>query len=387
VENTFFYNELPRLEHSVSEILDRPHAFKRIPSDWHIVITDIKDSTKAVNEGLSEVVNLIASGSIIAALNIASEAKVDIPFFFGGDGATMIIPLQLLAETMAALVLHQTNVLEEFDLDLRVGNFPVSNIYTALKELKIAKVRMNSLFSIPIILGNGLQFAENYIKSNYTSLETKSEENAALRLAGMECRWNKIPPPSTSDEVICLLVDALDESKQAMVFKSVLDKIEVIYGSHQKRNPVSIPKLQLNTRLKRIKTELRTRKLDYSLKELFFAWMQTFIGKFWYLTSKSGHKYLTELVQLSDIFVLDGRINMIISGHAEKRKLLLNFLEEEEKTGKLIFGIHISKESIISCYVRNRKADHVHFIDGDAGGYTQAAKVLKRKIIERGRNE
>jgi len=71
---------------------------------------------------------------------------------------------------------------------------------------------------------------------------------------------------------------------------------------------------------------------------------------------------------------------MVISGSSEKRKLLVAFLEEEEKMGKLIFGFHSSKESIISCYVRNRKANHIHFVDGGAGGYTQAASMLKIKI-------
>ncbi|WP_417786530.1 DUF3095 family protein [Tenacibaculum sp.] len=55
-----------------------------------------KGSTAAVESGYSELVNLIASGSIIAALNIASKYEIDIPFFFGGDGATLLVPSVLL---------------------------------------------------------------------------------------------------------------------------------------------------------------------------------------------------------------------------------------------------------------------------------------------------
>jgi hypothetical protein len=380
MENYFFYNELPNHELSVSELLDKPNAFKRIPEDWLVVITDIKNSTSTVNEGLSEIVNLIATGSIIAALNIASEAKVDIPFFFGGDGATVLLPPLLLQETMAALIAHQSNVKEEFDIDLRVGSFPVFNIYEASNELKIAKVRVNALFSIPIVLGNGLQIAERYIKANYTTPDTLSKDNAALRLEGMECRWNKIPPPNNADEVVCLLVVALKESEQATVFKGVLDTIEAMYGPHTTRNPISIPKLKLNVRLHKIKNELRMRSLNYSIKELLKSWISTIIGKLWYLPSMAGQKYLAELVQLSDIFVLDGRINMVISGQPDQRIRLITFLEEEQKSGKLIYGIHVSEESIISCYVRNRNAEHIHFVDGGTGGYTKAASMLKVKL-------
>lgn len=379
MENTFFYNELKSHDKSVREVLDKPEFFNSIPIDWHVIITDIKNSTNAVNAGLSELVNLIATGSIIAALNIASDSKVDIPFFFGGDGATMLVPESLLDKTMAALVAHQANVKDEYNIALRVGSLSVAAVYKVQKELKMAKVRVNSLFAIPVVLGNGLHFAENSIKSDSNSIATNPSD-LDLRLEGMECRWNKIPPPKTSDEVLCLLVDALNESEQAIVFKRVLDSIENIYGPHQKRNPISIPKLQLNARLKRIKMELRTKKLKYGFMELLVTWVETIIGKIWYLSSNSGQKYLTELVQLSDIFVMDGRINMVISGHSKKRKLLVDFLEEEEKNGKLIFGIHVSKESIISCYVRNRKEDHIHFVDGGTGGYTQAAVMLKSKI-------
>lgn len=380
MESHLFYNQLSVYEGSVSALLARPEAFERVPSDWYIVITDIKNSTRAIDDGLSQIVNLIATGSIVAALNIASVAKVDIPFFFGGDGATLILPSVLLEETMAALEVHRSNIREEFDIDLRVGSFAVTQIYAEANELKIAKVRVNTLFSIPIVLGNGLQVAEVYIKSNYRSPDSGPQNGAMLRLEGMECRWNKIPPPAASDEVVCLLVDAVQDVDQALVFKGVLDKIEAIYGPHQSRNPISVPKLKLNTSLQQIRTELRTRTLRHGLPELFRDWLITLFGKIWYFPRKSGQRYLAELVQLSDIFVLDGRINMVISGPSENRKPLVDFLEEEEKQGRLIFGIHISKESIISCYVRNRKADHIHFVDGGAGGYTKAATMLKQKI-------
>lgn len=385
MENTLFYNQLPIYSDSLSTLLGRPELFQRVPTDWYVVLTDIKNSTRAVDGGLSQVVNLIATGSIVAALNIASEAKIDIPFFFGGDGATLLIPEVLLQDIMAALHTHRSNVRDEFDLDLRVGSFPVSRIYQDGIGLNIAKVRMNALFAIPLVLGSGLQRAEQHIKSNYSSPERGAASEMPLRLEGMECRWNKIPPPKNSDEVICLLIDALQEQEQASVFKQVLDCVERIYGPHQRRNPISVPQLKLNGRLGNLRTELRARTGAYGLGNLLRDWTITLFGKFWYFRGKAGQQYLAELVQLSDILVVDGRINMVISGPSESRKPLIDFLEEQERQGKLIFGIHASTESIISCYVRNRKADHIHFVDGGAGGYTKAATMLKQKGKNRNR--
>ncbi len=379
-----FYNNLQSHEQSVNDVLCQPKAFSQIPEDWYVIVTDIKNSTVAVKNGLFEIVNLIATGSIIATLNIASKEKIDIPFFFGGDGATLLVPPTLIEEMMDALILHQNNIKEEFNIDLRVGNMPVSTIYESGSKLKIAKVKITSLFAIPIVLGSGLQFAEKVIKSKHAIFQQLNNTGAQLNLEGMECRWNKVSPPKNSKEVVCLLISAVNELDQAVVFKKILDKAEAIYGSHKQRNPISLQRLKLNTRIQKIKTELKMRSPKFGFLEFLKNWIYLIIGKYWYLPSKSGQKYLNELVQLSDIFVLDGRINMIISGNPAQRDKLTAFLDSMENNGNIIYGIHVSRESIISCYVRNRNAQHIHFVDGGNGGYTMAAILLKEKMKRRG---
>ena len=90
--------------------------------------------------------------------------------------------------------------------------------------------------------------------------------------------------------------------------------------------------------------------------------------------------YLASLVDMSDILVIDGRINTVISGNARQRELLVIALNKIEKVGEIIYGLHVSKESVMSCYVRNMDDRHIHFIDGAEGGYTKAAGLLKHKI-------
>lgn len=85
-----FYSELPLNEISVNELVADTKLFFPVPDDWQVVMTDVKGSTQAVKDGLHQVVNLVATGSIIAGLNIARKANTTIPFFFGGDGATLL---------------------------------------------------------------------------------------------------------------------------------------------------------------------------------------------------------------------------------------------------------------------------------------------------------
>lgn len=383
MKDHLFYTKLPNHQQSAKELLSQMEVFQRIPKDWYIVVTDIKGSTAAVESGYSELVNLIASGSIIAALNIASKYEIDIPFFFGGDGATLLVPSVLLGETMEALSLHKENIKKEFAINLRVGNRSVSYVYENNQELKIAKARVNTLHTIPIVLSNGLHFAENAIKSNDKELSVADPSKASLDLNGMECRWNKIPPPENSNEVVTLLVDALIESEQASVFQNVLEKTDEIYGSLTHRNPISIPKLKLNFDYKRIKTELKASNQKLGIINFLTVWVMGVIGKYYYLPNSKGKAYLNELIQLSDILVIDGRINMVISGTTKQRQLLIDYLDGLEKDKRIIYGIHVSNESIMSCYVRDRNAKHIHFVDGGSSGYTRAAKVLKEKIQHR----
>lgn len=52
-----------------------------------------------------------------------------------------------------------------------------------------------------------------------------------------------------------------------------------------------------------------------------------------------------------------------------------------ERNHEILYGIYVSGESVMSCYVRDLEDDHIHFVDGAEGGYTAAAAVLKEKIF------
>src|SRR5687768_518763 len=213
--NDMFYSRLPVNEISLSDLLTEDHLFYKVPDNWYVVITDVKKSTQAVDEGLHETVNLLATGSIVAVLNIAYKARLTVPFFFGGDGATFIIPPTILDAAIQALVIHQQNTQRNFKLLLRVGTVAVADIYKEGHELNISKLRTAQLFSIPVLLGDGLTYAEKIIKGEDYKLTPVRTTTEDLDLAGMQCRWDKIKPPQNYDEVVSLLVTAREGVKQA----------------------------------------------------------------------------------------------------------------------------------------------------------------------------
>jgi Protein of unknown function (DUF3095) len=378
--NDLFYSRLPVNEIPLSDLLTEEHLFYKVPGNWYVVITDVKKSTKAVEQGLHETVNLVATGSIVAVLNIAYKANITVPFFFGGDGATFIIPSSILDSTLDALTIHQENTKRSYDLTLRVGSVPVDHIYKEAHALQLSKLRTSKLFSIPVLLGDGLSHAEKLIKGEDYMLSTVTKKGEELDLTGMQCRWDKIKPPQNYDEVVSLLVTACDNEKQATVFKKVIDTLDEIYGEQEKRKPISVPMLKLKATLEKISQEMRVKFGGLKPAYLLHRWITTLLGYFYFRTKK-GKKYLLQLVDMSDTLIIDGKINTVISGTSSQREKLQAALNELENDGHIKYGLYVSKESVMSCYVRNMNEDHIHFVDGAEGGYTKAAGMLKRKFV------
>ncbi|MGZ8522866.1 MAG: DUF3095 domain-containing protein [Chitinophagaceae bacterium] len=378
--NDMFYSKLPVNEISLSELLTEDHLFYKVPDNWHVVITDVKSSTQAVKEGLHETVNLLATGSIVAVLNIVYKYRLTVPFFFGGDGATFIIPPSILDAAIKALVMHQQNTQRNFNLVLRVGTVPVADIYKDGHELNITKLRAAHLFSIPVLLGDGLTYAEKIIKGEDYILATSGSTHEELDLAGMQCRWDKIKPPQNSNEVVSLLVVAGDGVRQADAFKKVIDRLDEIYGAPDNRKPISIPMLKLKATMEKIGLEMRVRFNGLRPFYLLGNWIKSLLGYFYFQTKK-GKEYLHQLVDMSDTLVIDGKINTVISGTSQQRNLLETELDKLEQDGDISYGLYVSIESVMSCYVRSLNENHIHFVDGAEGGYTKAAGMLKRKIL------
>ncbi|HTL10469.1 MAG TPA: DUF3095 family protein, partial [Chitinophagaceae bacterium] len=120
-----FYTQLPVSRLPLPQLLLREDLFAAVPESWHVILTDIKKSTSAVQTGLHENVNLVATGSIVTVLNIAFKLSLAVPIFFGGDGASFIVPSSLMKLVMPALAAYQQRTRENFNLELRIGQVAV----------------------------------------------------------------------------------------------------------------------------------------------------------------------------------------------------------------------------------------------------------------------
>ena len=51
-----------------------------------------------------------------------------------------------------------------------------------------------------------------------------------------------------------------------------------------------------------------------------------------------------------------------------------------DSAGEIHHGLHICAKSLMSCCGRDRRNEHIYFIDGIGGGYRLVATVLKKKL-------
>ena len=384
-----FYNKLIRHKIPLRLLLKDERLFTPVPKHWHIIVTDVENSTEAIKDGRHNDVNLAATGSIITVLNTIKShqnpkekepSPLIIPYFFGGDGATFLIPKNLLEEVLMALNNYRIHIKKTLGLTLRVGSKEVNALYNEGYTIKIAKLKLNSDLTVPIVLGLGLKVAEKHIKKEFIDFNSYKKVEK-VNLEGMQCRWDMIPPPITDNKIVCLLINCEQEKNQIKIFENIMNCITDSFGPLEERRPISSIRLRLDLTVEKIRKEMYARLGKYNWIYLMKNWFLTSIGGYYFKFFKSGKEYLKSVSQLSDTLMVDGAINTIITGNQDNIDRLIFKLDEMENAGHIKYGIHITYASIMSCFVNDMKKNHIHFVDATEGGYTSAANMYKKKLL------
>ncbi|NEO74063.1 DUF3095 domain-containing protein [Moorena sp. SIO3H5] len=384
----FFYANLPLLENFI-DITDS-RKFKSVPRDWYVVITDIMGSTQAIESGCYKEVNLLGASSIAAVLNIAGN--LDIPFVFGGDGATLLIPPSLFGPTREALLATSQLAREEFGMELRVGAVPMSEIRVNDYDVKVAKLKVSDNSYQAIFTGDGLSYATELIKHPNTShlyLYQHLINKAKADFSNLECPWQDIP--SKYGETISLIVKATSNQGDLanLTYREIIEKIDTIYGTEDVLNPVdeNYFKLGFNAQKLRVKTWLyaQSSKLSHKMLYFFKIWFKNILD--WLLMTLKVKfpdgdwgAYKRNAIAATDYRKFDDMLRMVIAGNEAQRKQLTDYLEKNYQQGKLVYGLHISDRALMTCLVFEHHGRQVHFVDGADGGYAVAAKDMKDRL-------
>lgn len=385
-----FYSELPLLDNFI-KIADLAN-FVDVPDDWYIVVTDIRGSTKAIEAGKYKEVNLLGACSIAAVLNVAG--KTEIPFVFGGDGASLLICPSLLPAAKIALLATKQMAKTEFNMDLRVGAVPVKVVVAANFPVKIAKFKVSENYSQAVFSGGGLTRAAELIKDQvagkiYKFKNKKNGVSPTADFSGLECRWQDIP--SKYGEIVTLLVMVREDFGQQSheFYRKIIKKIEYIYGKENSLNPIDSENLKLTLNSAKLikETLVRASNASWLDRQMYLSKIQleTALGSLLMNLKVKTEEldwgvYKDIAIAATDYRKFDDMLRMVISGNEWRRKKLTRYLERNYREGKLVYGLHVADRALMTCLVFERNGQQVHFIDGADGGYALAAKDMKQRM-------
>ncbi|HIM08686.1 MAG TPA: DUF3095 family protein, partial [Gammaproteobacteria bacterium] len=204
-----FYADLP-VTKEFSKIADLS-SYIPLPDDWSTVISDVKNSTVAINRGEYKAVNITGVSVITSVLNVLRPLSV--PYIFGGDGCSLCVPNHVLDVVRDALFATKAMSLTQFGLELRIGIVPISAIRKAGFDILVGKSQVSEHYTQAAFAGAGLEYAENLIKNdaNETEFRIESANIVQADYSGLECRWENIP--SQHGETISLIVKAKADNK------------------------------------------------------------------------------------------------------------------------------------------------------------------------------
>ena len=376
-----FYHKLKPLVH-FRNITDEEY-FLPLPEDWLVIITDVIGSTQAIEEGRYRDVNIVGIAGLVAVKNALGGA--DFPYIFGGDGVSMLLPASLKDKAEQALLSMQHLATQNFNLGLRVGVIKASEIVAKGGKITMGKLHLVGGQSLAVVSGGGVSLAEKIIKANPSTyapippkgFDAKSQE---VDLTGLSCRWQPIKP--LTGTILTLLVKR--QSSQSHAYHEFLDGMyKIFYKSMKNANPVKITNMAFQRFSALIKDEKR-----YYLNPWQFDYVMRIITDFmsgplfrWPMSLL--HFYTKSMAVHSDYRKFDDAFRMVLDCTPTQANQIKTLLETLRQEGKIHYGLHESQSALMTCYVPNiGEGKHVHFIDGNDGGYALAAKQLKAQMAK-----
>jgi hypothetical protein len=385
-ESENFYASLTELREfrDVTD-LDR---YTLVPSTSLIVITDVVGSTKAIEAGRYKDVNALGVASIVALCNAMRD--LELPYVFGGDGATLLVPGSRRAAAERALRGVRALAESAFGLGLRARIVPVEELTAAGEVARVARFRGSEFTRLAMFSGGAFSLAERWVKDAERGprYEVSGEGESAADFEGFECRWQ--PTGSQRGHTVSLIVRALapTEAARTQTYRNLLHAFDRIVDGDA-CHPIKSSELALEGWLGDYSVEARVRAQgtkgpSYSAAHRK-ARKQTFVGKL--LTASGmtaggfdGKRYKRELIQNCDFRKFDETLRMVVDLNVAEIYRLESRLSAEQRAGRLAYGLHRSSAALITCLVRSYAGDHVHFIDGADGGYALAAKEMKAML-------
>ena len=355
--------------------------YRALPDSWALATADIVGSTKAIEGGRYKSVNTAGASVISSLLN--TLARRDLPFVFGGDGALVAFPGSAQEEARAALAAVQAWVADELDLTMRAAIVPLADIRGQGLDVRVARFQASDEVFYAMFAGGGASWAEAEMKAGRYRVDP-APPGTRPDLTGLSCRWN--PIPARNGEIVSVIAVPA-QSAAGDDFRRLVADIVALAGEQERAGhpvPASGPDFGLSRSGLEIETRAAAPK-GHRLRTKLRILAEMALGRFgdtfnMKLGPFDARQYRREVAQNSDFRKFDDGLKMTIDVDQTVLRKIEDRLMEAERAGTAIYGLHRQNSALMTCIVASPlQRDHVHFVDGAAGGYAMAAASLKAK--------
>ncbi|MEM7634100.1 MAG: DUF3095 family protein [Pseudomonadota bacterium] len=358
-------------------------GFTALPDDWTVLISDVVNSTGAIERGEYKSVNMVGAASIVAILN--GCAGIDVPFMFGGDGGVVAVPPGAVRAARTRLGALQDQCEPLFGLTLRAAAIPVHELRGAGVDVQVRKFQLSGNNHLAMFAGGGLELADTWLKDDTQTAWQLSPEDAgkSLDLEGLSCRWQ--PLQARNGVMLTVILQTAGKKvttsqinrNLAGILGRPINDCAPVQNSNLKLSSFTSPNLSMERRA------LRGRYGRYgafawtALTYVFQSLAERYNRKY---VEYNAPKYREELKANTDFRKFDGALRLVIDVTGKQADEIEKFLEAGFKAGDLNYGTWRSDAALMTCLLFDlAQSLHVHFIDGANGGYTQAAKAMKAR--------
>lgn len=364
-----WYDSLPRITAFADLAGTSPYA--PLPSGWVIGCADIVGSTDLIAKGRYKEVNMIGAAVISAQINGAGDRAF--PFVFGGDGAGFAHPAEFAGQAAAGLSAVQAWAAAEFDIQTRIALVPIEDIRAAGFDVAVARHAPTDAVDYAMATGGGLAWAEAQMKAGAYTLPA-APPGTQPDLTGLSCRWSNMR--SVSGVIVSILMEPKGETSAfADLCAEVLTLVRTLdRGGHP--SPAEGPGVGWPPKGAPLEARVpgmsRTKVLLESLLAKLLVASGLKPGGF------DARRYRRVVGENADFRKFDDGLKMTLDIDRTMADRLRALLDQAAADDILRYGWFEQDEAMMTCFVPSPLHDnHVHFIDGAAGGYAQAALMLK----------
>ncbi|MGO8532447.1 DUF3095 domain-containing protein [Rhizobium ruizarguesonis] len=357
--------------------------YRPLPDGWVLALADIVGSTQAIGAGRYKDVNMAGASVISAVLN--AVGKGDYPFVFGGDGALIALPGSLEAAARDALAAAQVWVEEDLNLVLRVAIVPVADTRAEGLDVRVARYSASPNVTYAMFWGGGTSWAERQMKLGRYGI-ARAPAGTRPDLTGLSCRWS--PIDARNGEIVSIIA-VPGEGRPGREFQELVGGIVAITTEQNRdSHPVPADGPDLAFSLHGINREAKaTAPPSRRFWQKLFIFLQLGITVACYrlgipLGRFDARRYKRDVADNSDFRKFDDGLKMTIDVDAEHLKRIETLLQQAQAKGVARYGLHRQSSALMTCFVPTPIArDHIHFIDGAAGGYAVAASQITGKSL------